>query len=463
MLQITKVFLASKKELVSMSIWKMCQAYLQERRQKGQIIVFTAVLLPFIIAMCGLTVDFGNMYVHKSKLQNAADAAAIAGAYAYAENGENKDNFPYAKAASQNSLNANLPNTTLASVKRKPISGDDGKIYYCVKISENVPIYFLRLFNVGDTAEVAADAYASITSSSGGGGIFDNLFTFGKYVNKWWSGDTYGFVSVQANEASLDEPISQSSIYEGKIKFIGNETDMLTDYRHELLNKAALDAFKAKRITTVGEAIEKNYFTKPKADTSTKLDSELDGILNIAKDNHANTNKHWDNSKTLSSIISNEVSSADGIKKNYVYYDSNNNARLYVDINLEKGTDPFYVVIDSQSTVFLNITNKTIDKDSRPIVYVYTGTETINIEAQNSFFHGIIYAPNAPIHMNDAGMNFYGSIAALGIQLKQKAYYEIDTRLSQYFGGGSGSGSGSSGTGTTSIGLVSPPSNISWD
>ena len=42
------------------------------RAQKGQIIVFTAFLLPLLIAATGFTVDFGNMYMHKARLQNAA-------------------------------------------------------------------------------------------------------------------------------------------------------------------------------------------------------------------------------------------------------------------------------------------------------------------------------------------------------------------------------------------------------
>lgn len=58
-------------------VWRKCLAHWDKCRQKGQILVFTAVLLPLLIAACGFTVDFGNMYMHKSKLQNAADAAAI--------------------------------------------------------------------------------------------------------------------------------------------------------------------------------------------------------------------------------------------------------------------------------------------------------------------------------------------------------------------------------------------------
>ena len=81
-------------------IWRKCLAHWDKCRQKGQILVFTAVLLPLLIAACGFTVDFGNMYMHKSKLQNAADAAAIAGGYAFRDNKENIDSHPKADNAS---------------------------------------------------------------------------------------------------------------------------------------------------------------------------------------------------------------------------------------------------------------------------------------------------------------------------------------------------------------------------
>ena len=54
--------------------------------QQGAILVLTAFLLPFIILFTGFAVDAGNAYVHHSKLQNAVDAAALAGGHKYAEN-----------------------------------------------------------------------------------------------------------------------------------------------------------------------------------------------------------------------------------------------------------------------------------------------------------------------------------------------------------------------------------------
>ncbi|MBQ8699168.1 MAG: pilus assembly protein, partial [Schwartzia sp.] len=48
-------------------------------KQKGGVFVLTALALPFFLACVGLAVDVGNLYIHKSRLQNATDAAALKG------------------------------------------------------------------------------------------------------------------------------------------------------------------------------------------------------------------------------------------------------------------------------------------------------------------------------------------------------------------------------------------------
>jgi Flp pilus assembly protein TadG len=52
------------------------------RDQKGAVVVITAICLVVMVAMVGLAVDVGNLYVVKSELQRAADAGALAGARA---------------------------------------------------------------------------------------------------------------------------------------------------------------------------------------------------------------------------------------------------------------------------------------------------------------------------------------------------------------------------------------------
>lgn len=53
--------------------------------QRGAFIVFTALAIWFLMMFVAFAVDFGNYYQHRTRLQNAADAAALAGVAKYAE------------------------------------------------------------------------------------------------------------------------------------------------------------------------------------------------------------------------------------------------------------------------------------------------------------------------------------------------------------------------------------------
>ena len=435
-------------------IWRKCLAHWDKCRQKGQILVFTAVLLPLLIAACGFTVDFGNMYMHKSKLQNAADAAAIAGGYAFRDNKENIDSHPKANNASTASGKSNLTNFDDIGHLYQARVDKDGVIYYRVELSESVPVYFLRLFGVGDSTTVSADSIASIVNLGGGkNNIFQNLFSFG-------SGR---FTSTNANQ-NPDDPgvslIGNSSFYQGDIRGIGSDANMEKKYPHELLTFASRDAFLADRKLTVRQAIDKDkkngtheYYTTPSQDYEHRLDENLKDIVDAAKGHEY----IWGHEKKLSDILSQTANN-----NSYFYNPSGQDAELKVDC-LPKGVPndnrPLYFVFDKWAK--LTITNKVEDRNSRPIIFVYTGTGTIPVEKEDgSYFHGIIYAPYADVHINDEKLSFYGSIASKGLTITGKGTYEIDKTI----GGGDGSSTGN-GTAFTNatVGLTSPPADISWD
>src|SRR5262245_51463113 len=52
--------------------------------RRGVVAVFAALCMALIIGMAALALDLGNMYLIRGELQRAADAAALAGAGAYA-------------------------------------------------------------------------------------------------------------------------------------------------------------------------------------------------------------------------------------------------------------------------------------------------------------------------------------------------------------------------------------------
>lgn len=51
----------------------------QGRREEGQQIILVSLMLPVLLLLVGLVIDVGNLYFHRRMVQNAVDAAAMAG------------------------------------------------------------------------------------------------------------------------------------------------------------------------------------------------------------------------------------------------------------------------------------------------------------------------------------------------------------------------------------------------
>ncbi|MCH3959510.1 MAG: Tad domain-containing protein [Selenomonas sp.] len=117
-------------------------------RQKGAILVLTALALPMLICATGLAVDLGNIYVQRSRLQNAADAAAIAGAHAYADNAEKVSSHPKADAMAGQYLTGSAKNLEEDEVVHPnyQAKSKDSVTYYRVALQKDVPLYFLKAF-----------------------------------------------------------------------------------------------------------------------------------------------------------------------------------------------------------------------------------------------------------------------------------------------------------------------------
>lgn len=457
-------------------IWRKCLTHWNKCRQKGQILVFTAVLLPLLIAACGFTVDFGNMYMHKSRLQNAADAAAIAGGYAFRDNKENIDYHPKADNASKESAKSNLTNFDNIGRLCQARVDKAGVIYYRVELSESVPVYFLSFFGVGDSTTVTAESFAQIayTGGSSSGSLFDNLFSYG-------SG---GFRSINASQNPDNPSISQildASFYQGRIVGMGADADMTKNYRHELLNINAKTHYQNGSFTSMQDAInysnahpDDTMIVTPEQDLNTSLDYKLAEILGNAKADLAKNKLIWTNENNIGNIKA-QVMSKD---IDYIYNPTTDTPQWgpgntefkindYIPANDTNKNNPLFVVVDPPKSPWgygthkLTLQGYNMPADSRPIVYVYTGTGTINIEANNATFYGAIYAPYANIHMNDQGLTFHGSILSKGLEITGKSTYIYKKFLSDSAGTGS-SGNGTAASNAT-VGLTSPPSDISWD
>lgn len=381
--------------------------------QKGVLLVFTALLLPVIFACAGLAVDLGNMYVHKSNLQNAVDAAALAGAAGYIAGEETAEDHPGANTLSDEYLKANLgreyQNLIVKDFQAQTVSG---KTYYRVKVTQKSPVYFMTLLGLDPLTDVSADAVAQVGSagsSSSGFGFKDlivanhisDLGSIGPNYYYWWrdifSPYLLGSYGIQA-------------IYDGNIVERGSDSPGYA-FTPDAYNK------------TLGWAVaDHNYFRLSDGgdtDYNSFYDSTERKFDDLYNANRSSVQK-WN--------YTNQVIYGTG---DYYEKTTSGNANVTIQGLDGESSKPIYVKIDSEANA--NKININIpETNNRPIVIIYTGTTKngkgngkgnnkpliLDINSSSNWygpttFTGVLYAPNADVVIQMGyGCEFRGSIYA---------------------------------------------------
>ncbi len=154
--------------------------------RRGFVLLSFGVSLVVIIAMLGLAVDVGHLYIAKAELQGYADAASVAAAYALDGTSAGLTN---ATAAAQSGLGSPAnswnfasqavatPQVTFASNFAGPFQSSPpsatGVIYVKVNVTGSLALYFLPILPaISNAQSVAASSTAGqITRSSLGDGL----------------------------------------------------------------------------------------------------------------------------------------------------------------------------------------------------------------------------------------------------------------------------------------------------
>jgi hypothetical protein len=156
----------------------------QRRYERGQTILLVAVSLVSLLAMAALAIDIVTLYVARSEIQRAADAAALAAAKAIADSGvtsldSGSANLTAAQSLAQNMATAavtalvnsnssyNLVNgtpPTLATATPIPVDfSRQGNPHVTIQLSSsNLPTFFSRIWGgtpPSVTATATAEAY----------------------------------------------------------------------------------------------------------------------------------------------------------------------------------------------------------------------------------------------------------------------------------------------------------------
>lgn len=119
-------------------------------KKEGQSLIMTAVLMAALLGCAALAVDMGSFFLTKSNMQNAADAAALAGA------SELPDDPAKAKAVAQSYLSLN----GIADDHSEITIGEANKSITVV-INAAQSSFFAKIFGIG-TGDITVDATASI-------------------------------------------------------------------------------------------------------------------------------------------------------------------------------------------------------------------------------------------------------------------------------------------------------------
>ena len=381
--------------------------------QKGVLLVFTALLLPVVFACAGLAVDLGNMYVHKSNLQNAVDSAALAGAAGYIAGGETAEDHPGANIMSDEYLKANLGGEyQKLIVKDFQAQTVSGKTYYRVKVTQKSPVYFMTLLGLDPLTDVSADAVAQVGSagsSSSGFGFKDlivanhisDLGSIGPNYYYWWrdifSPYLLGSYGIQAT-------------YDGNIVERGSDSPGYA-FTPDAYNK------------TLGWAVaDHNYFRLSDGgdtDYNSFYDSTERKFDDLYNANRSSVQK-WN--------YTNQVIYGTG---DYYEKTTSGNANVTIQGLDGESSKPIYVKIDSEANA--NKININIpETNNRPILIIYTGRTKngkgngkgnnkpliLDINSSSNWygpttFTGVLYAPNADVVIQMGyGCEFRGSIYA---------------------------------------------------
>lgn len=156
--------------------------YLKTKQQQGASVLVAAFSIPLMMVGGVAAVDLGAYWSHATELQNAADAAALAGAANYAKYEGNKDELAdttvgrdKADEAAKSYVGTNLntdgvsyytkdrPITAVKFGKNTQVDNENyqGEIYYRVKLTDTSPSYFAKFFKLTDP-EIEVYSIASI-------------------------------------------------------------------------------------------------------------------------------------------------------------------------------------------------------------------------------------------------------------------------------------------------------------
>ena len=451
------------------------------RNQKGDVLVIAAISLAAVMFCGAAVVDLGSLYSYKSQLQNAADAAALAGAHAYVDNEETPESHPEADEIAEAYVERNL-GTGYTANPTYQAKETDNAIYYRVSLKDRAQTYFLKYFHV--EPEISVDGIAAVSSDNGNNSANSgkDLFIFRKNLT--------GVNSID-NPDNFDTQGQIRTTFDGTIAFTdGTGKDQSSTYKYNNLQastqSSALHHFFTQKSRdeslSVNQAIGKGSdyahqetYVQYDMNELGHLTREMMGIPDYVSGptDWSDWQKAGEQQQKVKEYASNrafngkkDMTSSDlshNVARTADPSNGDGNVSITIDSPIPGNTnDPVYVYLDESVT---QINFNVNASNNRPLILVYTGTGKLQMNmSNNNTFRGIVYAPNVNegegVLINANGGTFSGSIIANSINLQGgRGTFEYES----FNVDGASGGAGNSGTSPSSkINLVNPD-DISWD
>jgi len=389
--------------------------------QRGALLVLTALLLPVFFACAGVAVDLGSMYAHKSNLQNAVDAAALAGAAGYIAGEETAEYHPGANTMSDEYLKADLgkgyQNVIDKDFQAQTVSG---KTYYRVKVTQKSPVYFMTLLGLDSLMDVSADAVALGGSETSGTPDFEfkdliSVKTIGGLASLASGGSTggnngkaYGNNGKNKGKGNGNKGNSDTdaSDYDEVITtYDGNVVYQNTAYAEKIYTSAAYYQYKYQAdnaenyfYAQAGNASEYQSFYSKTTDKIDELYDSTDSPVRRwtdKKETVYGSTDFYEKEKGGNVEIDIEEITGDTAKPVYLKIDNFNENKISIDVN-QTNDRPVIIIYTGES------------KDKKPLVLSISGNQYGPVS-----FTGVLYAPYADVEI-DMGYDceFIGSIYA---------------------------------------------------
>ncbi|WP_318503655.1 TadE/TadG family type IV pilus assembly protein [Bacillus sp. T3] len=131
--------------------------------ERGQSLVFAAIISIALFGLVALAVDVGNLYLEKAKLQKALDAAVLARVQSLEDLSEEDAEGVAAKISEQNGYLLKKENDEVdATVKRKEVDASVTGLEIWAEKTVTVDMMFAKFVNI-DTVDVTAYAKAILS------------------------------------------------------------------------------------------------------------------------------------------------------------------------------------------------------------------------------------------------------------------------------------------------------------